>query len=185
MVADRVFEVKVDITKSVATFAPVTEGLSTLKWPYDLALIEIYQRDSGEAVMLYPNGDKSPVPAGEYCLRTYRMTKTFKKGGRWQVVAFGSPDGQVVTAKAGKSVDFPFGEPFAPKVSAYMSAPGQTQLAFDVLGSAGERVAELRLIRGPTDVPTAKRDKQLPAEPTYRIISAEGEVVHSGTFEYG
>ena len=55
-----------------------------------------------------------------------------------------------------------------------------------LLGNAGERIADLRHISGKlTQHKMSKRAQNRPEEATFRIVKPDGELVFSGSFEYG
>ncbi|MBI2434842.1 MAG: hypothetical protein HYV26_18455 [Candidatus Hydrogenedentes bacterium] len=192
VVGDKVFEVAIDIAARKLTLTPVTESLATLSWPADLAGLEVYAEDK-TAVMFYHPGGKAPLPAGTYRLLSYRLYTNDEQGDRWQLVAAGTKKGTPITAEAGNTVKLALGEPYRPVVQIpdyardmLNSGMDQVQLSLEVRGAGEEVLGDLRRIAGQgTKIALSSKDNQRPAEPTYKIVDTEGEVVSSGRFEYG
>jgi hypothetical protein len=188
----RVFRVHVSTPASRMTLTPVTEGLCKLVWPDQLASLEVYDPGSGTAVMLYREGRQAPIPSGKYRLLNYRLTKEDAQGDTWQLAARGTTDSPVVVARADRIARFPLGEPFRPVVMIppqareYASRRAEVPLALEIHGRGGEQLTDLRHVSGTkTQVKLSQRNRHRPAEPTYKIIGSDGEVVSSGSFEYG
>ncbi|MGA2797911.1 MAG: hypothetical protein ABSE63_10050 [Thermoguttaceae bacterium] len=82
-----------------------------------------------------------------------------------------------VTVREGETVEFPFGPPYKPVVSVGNIQGGgenkQAPLAMTLFGSVGEVVSDM-MVNG-----------SRPAKPEFTIKDPKGEVVQSGTFEYG
>jgi len=82
-----------------------------------------------------------------------------------------------VKVSAGETVEFPFGPPYKPLVSVgYFQGSGenkQASLAMTLVGSVGEVVSDMTVNGG------------RPPKPEFTIKDPKGEVVQSGSFEYG
>ena len=189
---DQVFAVEVDIPGAVMRLTPVNEGLAALTFPAGVDSMQVYQPKTNAVVTIYPEGEQAPVPPGDYRLLRYRLLRTEGDDAEWHVLASGSTASPIVTASAGETVPMPLGEPFTPKVTIPHYArqwleqgSQEARLDFSVWGSGHEIVMYLSLLRGTTQIKVSNRTSNLPAEPAYRIVSAEGEVVASGAFEYG
>jgi hypothetical protein len=82
-----------------------------------------------------------------------------------------------VKVTAGETVEFPFGPPYKPVVSVgYIQSGGenkQVSLAMTLFGSVGEVVTNM-MVNGAR-----------PGKPEFTIKDPKGEVVQSGSFEYG
>ncbi len=182
----KVFTVEIDTPGGVMRLTPVVEEPATLSFPKDLASLQMYEPDTGAVVTIIPDGKRAPLPPGKYQLLRYRLLRKEAKDAQWELAAAGTTEGPTVEAAAGDSAEVLLGEPFAPKITP--SAPTgatQTRLSFAVYGCGEERVSNLRLVNGKSKVKLSSSDSNRPAEPTYRIVNAEGEVVASGRFEYG
>jgi hypothetical protein len=192
VVGGRVFRVAVSTPLGRMTLEPVTENLSKLVWPDQLEALEVYDAASKSAVILRREGKQAPIPAGTYRLLNYRLTKKDKQGDLWQLRAIGTTSGPEVLAKPDHVAQLPLGEPFQPKVTIpdysrqNIAHGADAQLSLDVYGAGGEQITDLRHIDGnKTKIKLSRDDNQRPAEPVYKIINADGEMVATGKFEYG
>ncbi|MCC6486159.1 MAG: hypothetical protein IT364_01550 [Candidatus Hydrogenedentes bacterium] len=193
VVANKVFEVAVNIAEGKMTLTPVTENLATLETPFDLASLEVYTEGGEKAVMLFKPGKQAPVPADSYRLLSYRVLSTDEEGGKWQLSARGTRKSPGVTARAGEAASLTLGEPFTPIVDVDQYSreqidhgERQARISFTIRGSGKEVVQRLQRTSGSgTKIAMSTRSPGLPAEPKYKIVSGEGEVVTSGSFEYG
>ena len=89
----------------------------------------------------------------------------------------------------------PFGEPYMPVITlppADMmpsgARGGNTFLSFNVEGRGKEVLSGLTHLEGSgTKIPLSKTKgrENLPKEPAYTIVKADGEIVARGSFEYG
>ena len=80
-----------------------------------------------------------------------------------------------------------FGEPFSPVVDNPRSRNDE-YLNLDILGSGGDIVCDVLHVSGSnTTIPRSTKTQRTdyPKEPAFRIVTSDGEVVHSGSFEYG
>ena len=193
VVANKVFEVAVNIAEGKITLTPVTENLATLETPLDLASLEVYTEGGEKAVMLFKPGKQAPVPADSYRLLSYRVLSTDAEGGKWQLSARGTKKSPGATARAGESVALTLGEPFTPLVDIDQYSreqidrgDRQARISFTIQGTGKEVVQRLQRTSGTgRKIAMSTKSPGLPAEPKYKIVSGEGEVVTSGTFEYG
>jgi hypothetical protein len=80
---------------------------------------------------------------------------------------------QAVEVRKGKTVMLPFGPPYKPKVSSFLTGRGQAFLQMSLIGSAGEVCTNL-MVGG-----------RRPAKPAFTITDPKGKVVEEGDFEYG
>ncbi len=189
VIGKHVFESEVDIPGGVMRLTPVDGPHATLSFPAELASLQVYQPDTNAVVTILPDGKSAPVPPGKYRLLRYRLQREDAGDALWEVVSAGSVDGPLVQAVAGKPGTLPLGEPFAPKVTVQYHGvrnnKPQARLDLSIKGSGNEIVSDLRLVNGKSKVRLSSNDSNRPAEPTYRIVNTEGEVVASGRFEYG
>ncbi len=189
VIGKHVFESEIDIPGGVMRLTPVDGPHATLSFPAELVSLQVYQPDTNAVVTILPEGKSAPVPPGAYRLLRYRLQGEDAGDALWEVVSAGSVDGPLVQAVAGAPGKIPLGEPFAPKVTVQYygvrNNKPQARLEFRVNGSGNEIVSDLRVVNGKSKVKLSSSDSNRPAEPTYRIVNTEGEVVASGRFEYG
>ena len=185
----KVFTAEVDIPGKVMRLTPVEEEFAALSFPAELASLQVYQPETNAVVTILPDGKQAPVPPGDYRLLHYRLSRRETDGAQWEVVGAGTMEGPVVKAPRGASGKVPLGEPFGPKVTVQYYGlkdnKPEAHLNFEIQGSGNEIVSDLRLVNGKSKVKLSSSDSNRPAEPTYRMVNAEGEVVASGRFEYG
>ena len=93
---------------------------------------------------------------------------------KWQANSYG-PYGDIskISVAAGKTVKLKAGPPLLIKPSIQKS-PGSVSISYFVIGQAGEVY----------DASILKNGKKIPA-PKLQIVSEAGDVLASGTFEYG
>ncbi len=190
---NQVFSVRVKIPEGNMELAPLTTNLATLEFPIRLDTLQIYSDDGSTSVMLFKPELSVQVPASQYRLASYKLHAKGGKGDLWTLQATGGAKGPVVSADVGKTETLILGEPFTPVVGIPEYArEGMRQgardavLEFQVRGAGEEYVVGLRRISGENaEIAMSRQSPGLPAEPTYKIVSDEGEVVTSGKFDYG
>ncbi len=190
---DRVFRVAVNVAEGKMDLTPVTENLATLKTPAKLDYLELYTEDGSKAVMLFDPVREARLPASRYRLSTYRLQVSDEQGDRWALRAMGGSKGPVLFADAGRTVSITLGEPFSPVVEVsehsrqdVLRGASTVSLEFYVRGAGDEYVVDLRRVSGHSSkIAMSSKNTSLPAEPTYKVVNDEGEVVTSGKFEYG
>ena len=91
------------------------------------------------------------------------------------VAAQATADCKAIKVAKGKTVEFPFGPPYKPRVSIppYSMRPGEVALEMSLIGSAGEVCSNIMV------------DGGRPAKPEFTITDPKGQVVQEGNFEYG
>jgi hypothetical protein len=93
------------------------------------------------------------------------------------VTAQGNANYKPVKVRKGESVEFPFGPPFKPSVTLdyiqNINKAKQAQLGMSLIGSVGELVTDMMVNGG------------RPSKPAFTIKDPKGEVVQTGSFEYG
>jgi hypothetical protein len=91
------------------------------------------------------------------------------------VAAQATADCKAIKVEKGKTVEFPFGPPYTPRVTIppYRMQPGEVALEMSLIGSAGEVCSNIMV------------DGGRPAKPEFTITDPKGQVVQEGSFEYG
>ncbi len=146
---------------------------------------------------------KAPVPVGKWQLASYTIDKgeieepaqEKAEEGSWfdnikraltgtrpavrqprftMVSARGKREYPAVEVAEGTTVELPFGGPFRPIVSvAYARSQGEVSLSMSLVGTADEVCTSLYV------------NSSRPGKPAFTITTEKGEVVDTGSFEYG
>jgi hypothetical protein len=95
------------------------------------------------------------------------------RNGPTMVAAAATMACPTVQVRAGETVTLPFGPPYKPVVTAFPMDAKQARLQLSLVGAAGEACNNL-LVNGGR-----------PPKPQFTIKTPKGEVVQSGSFEYG
>ena len=194
LLGDDVFGVEVNVPDHKLVLTPITDGLSRLKLSHPPQQMLLHSKDFEHSVMLVDTGSEVRVPAGEYRLLSYTMTREGEHGDVWRVGATATKDSPFVTVAPGGEAELPFGEPFTvtTDVASWslqqwrIGSQPSLQLSFAIRGSAHESVNDLARVSGMKSAcAMSKSDQSLPVEPTYTIVKASGELVEQGSFEYG
>lgn len=193
-IGDALYQLAVDTPNKRMTLTPVTENLGPLALPEGVERLLIMTEETETTVAAFRPGASVQVPSGKYRLLSYQFYRNDPQGDRWGLNARGTTKMPWVEVTAGKQARMAFGEPFIPMVqitpwSLENFRAKQTEdvvIEFEVRGQAGEQVTNLaHLIGDRTKIALSRRDRSRPKEPTYKIIKPDGEIVVSGSFEYG
>lgn len=193
---DKTFKVDLDIPGRKLVLDPLGEGLATVDLAMDTSSLLLCPAEEGSSVTMVDPGSSAQIPQGAYRLMSYRAFRKGKKGGLWSLNAAGTVGSPVAKVTTTPKTRLGFGEPFVPSAEVPQSwnpsdrartADLRAPLRFVIEGGMKERVTDLRLHDGKAAIDMAKGrgDQHLPTEATFKIATQEGEVVHSGTFEYG
>ena len=146
----------------------------------------------GKSLMMANTGNTIPVPSGEWRLLTYSMLKKDAWGDQWILSAAGSGENPAVAVPKNGSTHLEVGEPLRSLVQIADSAreravaTGSLRMSFLLRGNRNEIITDLRRISGSrTQHETSTRQPNCPKEPAYRSIKPDGELITSGSFEYG
>lgn len=191
-IGGRLFQVRVDIPNGRLVLQPRTQQTGTLEFPAPMRSLTLLSSSGKESLALVRAGTQAPVPAGRWRLLQYELLKKDEWGDEWMLGARGTEDMRAVAVPENGSAPLPVGEPLAASiaVSDRMSSTSGTnrmvRMSLDVLGQAGERIAEISHCSGTnTQHKLAPRSSNRPEGAAYRIIKPDGELVASGSFEYG
>lgn len=145
-----------------------------------------------DALMMVLVGDRVAVPAGSWRLLNYQLTKKDEWGDEWSLQGRGTEDTPVVSAPPTGSVRLAVGEPLQAVVEIsdmYLrqaAAKGSLRFSLALSGNLKEAISDLSRLSGTnTQHKLAKRSSNRPEEATYRIVKPDGELIASGSFEYG
>lgn len=142
----------------------------------ELGIIQVRADEDSETVTL---------PEGEWQLISYSIRQIVdakpatgadspaRPATYSQVSAYGTTDCKRLMVKGGQTVDLPFGAPFRPVVtSSPLRSGSDAALSMTLIGSGGEQCSGL-IVNG-----------KKPDSPTF-TITADGQEVETGAFEYG
>ncbi len=198
VVEKTLYGVVIDTVAGTMTLTPMPEADAMLKFREETDRLSVTSTDGAHHVMMVQPDKAVPVPAGSYQLHDYLLHAKDPQGDRWRLQANGTQASPVVEAVAGKTMKLTFGEPFTPVVKANTwtlrsfqeGHSKEMRLEFGIVGHANEQVSDLRRVSGSkTKIKLASERNGAtpyrPAEPTYKVIKPDGEVVTQGSFEYG
>ena len=195
MLDGKMYDVAVKVGEGKLILSETKDELVPLELPVEVTRMVLRSEDGKHSVALVNPVGQVMVPAGRYQFLNYEFTKKDKWGDVWEVSAVATTDTPYVTVAAKQGGKLVFGEPFTvvAQVPEYVEqnikngAPiDQVPLEFSIKGSGQEMVNGLLHRSGDaTQIPLSKRNKTRPKEPSYKIVTAEGEKVSQGTFEYG
>ena len=193
VVNGKLFEMDISTVKGILTLIEITDGLVPVKLAMDVEQLSLYTEDTGQCVNAYQPGETINLPPGSYRILSYQAFRNDKQGDRWRLNAAGTYESLFISVTPNSSPVLEFGEPFVPLVdiNANIRNSGiasQVPLYFNIEGKGKEFVTNLLHISG--DKTKLNRSKirgreHYPKEPSYRIVKSDGEVVASGSFEYG
>lgn len=188
---EHAFRVRIDTAEPKMILDPVTDGLCALEPGMGVERIFLAAENPADSVAAFDPGPRIMVPAGKYRLLTY-VARRMAGDDEWILVGQGTENGPQVGVAGGEGTVLPLGEPFTPRAGiqgdiAVLQPRGQpVRLQFYVEGQGKERVSDLGRLSGDGDaIPMSVKDSSRPREPSYKIVKADGEIVASGTFEYG
>jgi len=195
LVSGSVFEFSISTAESKLTITPTDEKLFPMKLPMATKRITLYTKDGVHCVMMYRPGTRIALPAGDYRLLDYAVTRKDRHGDEWLLEAVASNDSPPVTVDAGTRSSLRFGEPYVPVVEVPQEIRQALRdgdvtdvpLLFSITGAGKEIVTDLARISGDrTRIPLSKmnRFRNRPKEPAYKVIQPDGQIVAQGSFEY-
>lgn len=189
------YSVEIDIPEKRMTFEPADSPLISVKLGQEVDILLLTPAEAGgTSVMSFGRTDTVEVPEGDYIVSQYLSERQDPQGDRWRIMAAATYDTPACTVRGGgaEPVRAVFGEPYTPSASigtvmdVRQDGTGEVELEFAAIGSAKEMVTMLSRVDGTkTSIPMSSRASSLPKEPTYKIVTEEGETVAQGQFEYG
>ena len=191
VIGDRLFDVHLDLPQNRLLLKPRENEVGTLELPGSMQSMNLLSTH-GNSLMLVDTGNKIPVPSGEWRLLTYSLLKEDAWGDQWLLTGSGSGEIAAVTVPQNGSARLEVGEPLRYLVQISDSAReravaiGSLRMSFMLRGRQNEIITDLRRVSGTrTQHETSTRKPNCPKEPAYRIIKPDGELITSGSFEYG
>ncbi|MFA6239588.1 MAG: hypothetical protein WC655_01590 [Candidatus Hydrogenedentales bacterium] len=192
-VQDTLYDVRIDRIANMMTLTPVIQGLGTLTLPQGLQRLVLARADGKSSIAYLNPGQTVTAPAGDYRLHSYEIIREDKSGNLWRLMAQSTGNETVTKVAENSQTALKAGEPLRPTMKlAYYSAPGLlgwsggAQFSFLLKGAGGEEVTSL-LSAGKISLSFADAAKwsNRSKEPTYKIMTDDGEIVAQGQFEYG
>jgi hypothetical protein len=199
----RFFDVKVSPAGDKMTLTPSSIPVGHVTNPNkgyraivysDIGLMKISGDDSGKATL----------PEGEWKLASYTIDRTgfveekkeeekkepaslldtlsaaltqnqpSSRSRRTHISAYGTDNFVAVKVRGGETVEFPFGPPYTPTVTAsHGSGSSTASLGMALIGSGDERVSSIYV------------NGSRPPQPEFTITDPDGKQVQTGKFEYG
>lgn len=194
-IGDALYALKLDQSAGTLDYQLVAGELCVLNVPGDVEYLRLYRDDLAHGVACYQPGDTIRLPAGKYQLLKYLMLRSDEQGDQWRLIASATTETPAVTLAAAKGANLVIGEPFTTKAGIHewelktlREHPQKSHLRFEMLvqGAAQERMEDLSRVEGnSTKIKMAKSDSRRPKEGSYKIVTADGESVAQGQFEYG
>jgi hypothetical protein len=181
------YEVSLHPAEKKLTLTPRTEGLGRIALAMETERLVLVTPDGSHRVMAFHPGRTVSVPAGRYRIESYQVRRPDDGGNTWTVRARGDENAPGVEVSPGGETHLEYGEPFRPTANLSAARTGTgSGLGFQVLGAAGERVVGLTCDgQAASGIPRSATKKSMPAEPTYRVIGGDGQILAQGAFKYG
>ena len=191
-VGHRLFAVHLDVPGGKLTLEPRTENVGALEIPAAVDSMALLAASGDQGVMLRRVGGKVAIPSGTWRLLDYRIEKTDEWGDTWSLQSSGAENTPALAVPDRETVPLAIGEPLRTVVKISDDALRQAaagrplKLELAILGNANEVVDGVRHASGTqTQHKMSKRRSDRPGEAIYRIIKPDGELITSGSFEYG
>jgi hypothetical protein len=198
VVGDKTYRVKADLPGKKLTLTPITENLGVLKLPGEFERLTL--SSNGQAVSLYKPASQISLPLGSYRMAGYTLTRKDDQGDLWQLVASGSGSTTLPSVTIGaQPAELKAGEPIVMQVEASLSGGGSgllgallgggssnAALRLVLQGQGGETISDVSRVSGnKTQIPLNPPSGPRPKAPSYKVVTAQGELVTQGNFEYG
>jgi len=189
----KLYRVKVALGERTMRLSPVEQGLLSLEFsaePERIALIA----DGGPCATLFHPGRKAALPAGRWRVASYTVFKKDPQGDLWRLSAAATDKTPSVALESNSGATLRFGEPYRPVAQipepnrkAFLERKSEeVSIRFDVFGTADEVLTDLARVAGTkTEIKLSAKSVTRPAEPLYKIVKDDGEIVAKGRFEYG
>jgi len=184
----QLYEVAIDIPAARVTLTQTKQSLVPLKLGAETERLSICSENDEHYVMMLQPGTAVNVPKGKYRLMSYQMRRKDKDGNPWLLAASAAKDSAWVNAEEGGNAVLSLGEPFVPfaEVAPWSVRNDQVRLQFCAEGAGKELVSDLARLSGDgSSIAMSAKRQDRPKEPSYKIITGEGEVATQGDFEYG
>ncbi len=180
----KLYDVRVDVQNNKLTLSSIQEGLAEVSLPAGTEHLLLTHTEGEPHFFVLEPGGNMRIPDGEYRLEHYALFRKDDKGDLWTISSW--VEGPGVRVQTDKPAGLRFGAPLEARVHIDDSQIGRVRrgwsrkvnLEFILTGQAGEEVSIPRRVEKDSRT-------QRPAPPSYRITTADGELVAQGKFEYG
>lgn len=192
MLGEDLYKVAMDTPNTKLTLTPADVARVPLKIPKEVQRLEMIAADNSASVAFLAPGTVVKIPAGSYKMTSYLLSRTEPVGDVWKLAARATGKTPACAVDGSESAAMAFGEPFSAmledqhlqKLNMGGQEPGY-QMQMIVAGVAQEQVAMVQHTGDKTKIPLSERNPSSPKEPTYKIVTADGEKLAEGQFEYG
>lgn len=191
---DRLFNIDIDIEGGKLTLSAVAADMAPLQLGMETRRLVLYTKDGKHCVTMYRPATNVMLLKGIYRLLDYQCMRKDEQGDLWQLLGKGSKDSPFVSVEGKEDAVLNFGEPYTFVVNFRSSdlkewESGERKdlrLSLSIDGSGGDTVSGVTHVSGnKTKIELSKKSPSRPKEPTFKIMRADGEVIDSGSFEYG
>ncbi|MBE3040226.1 MAG: hypothetical protein IMZ62_15630 [Chloroflexi bacterium] len=197
-----VYKLAIDVPNGKLTMTRYDGALAPLKLPPEVQRLEAASPDNSASISFVNPPTSVKVPAGAYKMTSYLLSRKEAVGDVWRLMARATGRTPVCTVDGAGTAQMMFGEPYNSQLTEQHLRRTRTmdrsdtamagavkeayELQMGVTGCAFEEVAALEHVSGDkTQIPLSARSNRQPKEPTYKIVTEEGETLASGSFEYG
>ncbi|HUW62008.1 MAG TPA: hypothetical protein VMZ06_13490 [Candidatus Bathyarchaeia archaeon] len=194
MLGKDLYKVAMDTANSKLTLTSADVARVPLKIPKEVQRLEIISADNTASIAFLAPGTVVNIPAGSYKMTSYLTARTEPVGDVWLLAARATGRTPACAVDGSGSAVMTFGEPYTAQLNSQHLQKGIWEegkkpvyrLEMSVAGTAHEQVAMVQHKSGDkTKFPLSERNPNSPKEPTYKIVTEEGETLASGSFEYG
>jgi hypothetical protein len=212
LVGDRLFDVSVRLSEGKLTLTPASVESGTLKLSQPVRKLQLMAPDGSDFVAVFDADREIRIPAGEWRFGEYTIARKDAQGDEWRVSARGRTNSPAARAGASEPQTLQFGEPFTVKASVSEwsirqvrdqagnasgkffswwpfgsgSSGAKANISLGLTGVAGEELSNIEHTSGSrTRHALSAKSPSRPKEPSYKVFAADGEIVASGSFEYG
>ena len=197
-----VYKLAIDVPNGKLTLTRYDGALAPLKLPPEVQRLEAASPDNSASISFVNPPTSVKVPAGAYKMTSYVLSRKEAVGDVWRLTARATGRTPVCTVDGAETAQMMFGEPYNSQLTDQHLRRTRTmdrsdtamagavkeayRLQMGVTGCAFEEVAALEHVSGDkTQIRLSARSNRQPKEPTYKIVTEEGETLASGSFEYG
>lgn len=180
---DKLYRLTIDLPNKKLTLDAPDVPLVPLKIPPSLRHLQMISNDMATSLTFYDPPPVVRVPQGEYRLIGYSAYSLKPERESWILFAHSAKSTPGVSVVPGATgAEWAIGEPYSPAITSrtyarnWFGGRGH-RLDFGLKGRGGERVTSVIWREG-------RQQMALPT-PRYQIVTADGEIVAGGRFEYG
>lgn len=189
----RLYDLSISLAQGKLTLNPSSDATATIKLPMQVDKLGLYREDGGMSINIYNAAEDIKVPAGNYLLTGYTVSRKDGSGAEWWLKTTASINTPIASIAENAVTTLKMGEPFLPRVDFpywslqnFKSNQKSIQLNMVTEGIGGEEIDEISLRPNQkTDIHLSEKAANRPKEATYTISNLDGTIVAQGRFEYG